>query len=146
MLWPTHRLPPVQPESRFRILYVGTDMEMLAALRRVLRKPEYHIVSCPDRGSAILFLEGDARYNLLLFELELHGKTGLELTQLARSLPYRAHLPIVIVTAKEVIGVSEGLVRNSGADEWVSKRDLAAVPQTITRLLGLWTGQSVARD
>ena len=146
MMTHTHRSCPGYQESKFRLLYVGSDLKLLAALKKLLRKPEYHIVSCPDRGSAILFLEGDARYNLLLFELELRGATGLELAQLARSLSHREHLPIVIVTANEVIGELEALARNSCADEFVTKKDLAAVPEAITYLLGLGTNELVARD
>jgi hypothetical protein len=58
---------PAIPDQRpdFRLLYVGSDQQWLAALRKVLKRPEYHIVSCPDRGSAVLFLKGDARYHLL---------------------------------------------------------------------------------
>jgi CheY-like chemotaxis protein len=103
MLTPTHRSCRGYPEPKRRILYIGRDQELLVALRKVLRKSEYHIVSCPDRASAILFLEGDPRYDLLLFEFELRGKTGLELTVLARSLSHREHLPIVIITAGEII-------------------------------------------
>jgi CheY-like chemotaxis protein len=124
-------------EPNYRLLYVGRDQGLLAALRTVFRTSEYLVVSCPDRGSAILFLEGDPRYELLLFELEFRGSTGLELAQLARSLSHRAHLPIVVVTVSETTSEIEELGRKSGAAEWVSKKDLAAVTHTVARLLGL---------
>jgi len=87
--------------ARVRLLYVAGDLDFLRALRKVLTEPEYHIVSCPHVGSAILFLEGNPRYDLLIFELELRG---LELTKLARSLSHHEHLPIVMVTASEIVG------------------------------------------
>jgi DNA-binding response OmpR family regulator len=121
----------------YRLLYVGTDQDLLAALRRVFRKPEYVIVSCEDRGSAILFLEGDPRYHLLLFELEFGESRALKLAQLARSLSHRKHLPIVIVTGDKTSSEIEGLAGKSGTDEWVSKKDLALVTDTVARLLGL---------
>src|SRR6267143_501136 len=105
----------------FRLLYVGSDQHWLAALRKFLRKPEYHIVSCPDRGSAILFLKGDARYQLLLFELELHNPTGLELARLTRSLPHREQLPIIIVAGNEVSDHSEEVACLAGANEYLTK-------------------------
>jgi CheY-like chemotaxis protein len=119
-------------QARFRVLYVGGDAEFLRPLREVLTKPEYHIVSCPDVGSAIDFLNGNPRYDLLIFELELRG---LELAKLARSLSHRGHLPIVMVTANEVVGGFGKRSRSSGVDEWVSKRDLAAQPQVLINLL-----------
>lgn len=118
--------------ARFRLLYVGGDLEFLRALRKVLIKPEYHIVSCPHVGSAILFLEGNPRYDLLMFELELRG---LELTQLARSLSHREHVPIVMVTTNEIVGGFGRLPRNSRVDKWVSKQDLDAVPEILISLL-----------
>lgn len=118
--------------ARFRLLYVGGDLDFLRALRRVLTKPEYHIVSCPHVGSAIDFLNGNPRYDLLIFELELRG---LELAKLARSLSHREHLPIVMATANEVVGGFGKRSRSSRVDEWVSKQNLAAQPQVLIDLL-----------
>ena len=123
--------------ARYRLLYVGDDLELLRALRKVLTKPDYHIVSCPHVGSAILFLEGNPRYDLLVFDLELRGKSVIELTRLARSMPHRAHLPIVIVMTNEIVGDLGKVGRQSGVGEWVSKRDIPDCAETIISLLGL---------
>lgn len=119
-------------QARFRLLYVGGDLAFLRALRKVLTEPEYHIVSCPHVGSAIDFLKGNPRYDLLLFELELRG---LELTKLARSLSHREPLPIVMVTASQSVGGSRKLSRNSHVNEWVSKQDLATLLEVLVSLL-----------
>lgn len=119
-------------QARFRLLYVGRDIEFLRALRKALIEPEYHIVSCPHVGSAMDFLKGNPRYDLLLFELELRG---LELTKLARSLSHRENLPIVIVTASEGVGGFGKLSRNSRVNEWVSKQDLATLVDVLVNLL-----------
>lgn len=132
----THRSCPTYQESKFRILYVGSDQELLVALKKVLRKPEYHIVSCADRGSAILFLKGDPRYDLLLFDLELHGSTGLKLARLAQSLPHRRRTPKIIATSNKVTSSLEKLASKAGASECLTKAgDVAGVSQTIMRLL-----------
>lgn len=118
--------------ARFRLLYVGGDVQFLRALRRVLTEPDYHIVSCPHVDSAMEFLKGNPRYNLLMFELELRG---LELTKLTRSLAHREQLPIVMVTANEIVDSFRTLSRNARVDEWVSKQDAAIVPQIVISLL-----------
>jgi hypothetical protein len=51
---PTH---PRATEAKFRLLYFGSDLELVAALRKVLTKPDYRLVTCSDRESAILFLQ-----------------------------------------------------------------------------------------
>ena len=134
MLTLPHNCPKIvnSEQARFRLLYVGGDLDFLRALRKVLTKPEYHIVSCPHVGSAIDFLNGNPRYDLLIFELELRG---LELAKLARSLSHREHLPIVMVTANEVVGGFGKRSRSSRVGEWVSKQDLAAQPQVLINLL-----------
>jgi DNA-binding response OmpR family regulator len=129
---------PAIPYQRpdFRLLYVGSDQQWLAALRKFLRKPEYHIVSCPDRGSAILFLKGEVKYHLLLFELELRGTTGLELASLARSLPHREQLPIIIVSGDEVTDQLEELARRAGASERLTKTgDISVAAASVQRCL-----------
>ena len=120
----------------FRLLYVGSDQQWLAALRKVLKRPQYHIVSCPDRGSAILFLKGEARYHLLLFELELRGTTGLELASLAQSLPHREQLPIIIVSEDEVTDQLEERARHAGASEYLTKTgDISVAAASVQRRL-----------
>lgn len=117
--------------ARFRLLYVGGDVQFLRALRGVLTEPDYHIVSCPHVTSAMEFLKGNPRYNLLIFELELRG---LELTNLVRSLAHREQLPIVMLTANKVEDSLRKLTRNARVDEWVSKAS-ATVPQILISLL-----------
>jgi CheY-like chemotaxis protein len=123
-------------DPNFRLLYVGSDQPWLAALRKVLRKPEFHFVSCQDRGAAVLFLRGDPEYHLLLFELELRDKRGLELTRLARSLPHRRRLPIIIVADEEITAQLAKLARRTGANEYLTKTgDISVAAESVQRQL-----------
>ena len=119
----------------FRLLYVGQDQLWFAALRKFLAKPQFHIVSCPDRSSAIRFLKGDPKYHLLMFDLEPQEPTALELIGLARSLLHRERLPIVIVTGEEP-DRSRDFARQTGATECLSKTaDVSVAAEAINRLL-----------
>ena len=106
---------------------------MLVGLRKVLTQPDYEIVSCMDCGSAVLFLKGDPRYDLLVFDLQL-GVRVLELTPLARSLSHRKHLPVTVVPAMGGRVGNEAADRTA-VDEWVTRRDSAVVALAIVRLL-----------
>jgi CheY-like chemotaxis protein len=134
MLWPTHRFPPARSEPRFRILYVGNDLDLIAALRGFLTKPDHRVVSCMDCGSAACFLKGDPRYDLLVFDLELGTTRILELIPLVRSLSHREHLPIIVLTEGER-DKPERLARNAGADEVLTRKDWVGITQTIARRL-----------
>ena len=119
----------------FRLLYVGQDQLWFAALRKFLAKPQFHIVYCPDRSSAIRFLKGDPKYHLLMFDLEPQEPTALELIGLARSLPHREQLPIVIVTGEQP-DRSRDFARQTGATECLSKTgDVSVAAEAINRLL-----------
>lgn len=135
-MMPTHRSWPDSQEANFRILYVGSDEELLVALRKFLRKPQYLIVSCMDRGSAILFLRGDPKYDLLLFDLELLGVKGLEMARLAQSLPHRQHTPIIVTTANGMTGNLEKRARRAGVRECLIKTgEVVELSQAIMRFL-----------
>ncbi len=134
MLWPTHRFPPTRSDTRFRILYVGNDLDLIAALRTFLTKPDHKIVSCMDCGSAAFFLKGDPRYELLVFDLGLGSRRVLKLIPLARSLSHRKHLPIIVLTETEG-GAAEELARNASADDVLSRKDMGGVARSVARLL-----------
>ena len=145
MLWPTHRFPLTRSDARFRILYVGNDLDLIAALRGLLTKPDHKIVSCMDCGSAAFFLKGNPRYELLVFDLKLGSPRVLKLIPLARSLSHRKHLPIMVLTETEG-GAAEELARNLGPDDMLSRKDLGGVARSVARLLRPARNEPVALD
>ena len=119
----------------YRLLYVGNDLEFLNILRKILTKPRCHIVYCPHIGSAILFLKGNPRYDLLMIDLELDGKRrGIELARITRSISHRADLPVVIMT-NETINNLYLLNYHSVVNAWLSKRKISACSEIIIPLL-----------
>ena len=153
MLWPTHRFPPNRSDARFRILYVGNDLDLIAALRTFLTKPDHKIVSCMDCGSAVFFLKGDPKYDLLLFDLELGSAKVMKLIPLAQSLSHRNDLPIIVLTERER-GDDEELARNARPNALLNRKDLVGISQTVARFLrsnesvrpGLMSGTASGSD
>lgn len=79
-------------------------------------------------------LEGGARYDLLLFDDEMPGVRGLELTRRARGLPHRRRTPVVLVSAAEIGAEARG----AGADAFLRKPcGVLGVASTVARLLAL---------
>ncbi len=135
MLTLTHRSCPGYQKPDYRVLYVGRDEALLVALRKSLGKPQYHIVSCMDRDSAILFLRGDPKYDLLLFDVDLLGPKGLELARMAQSLSHRRRTPIII-TANELTRRLEQRASKTEIRACITKTsDMALIAQVIIRLL-----------
>jgi hypothetical protein len=42
-------------EAKFRLLYLGSDLKLLTALRQVLTEPDYRLVACSDKGAQCCF-------------------------------------------------------------------------------------------
>ena len=119
-------------QSKFRLLYLGADLELIAALRRALTEPAYRLVSCSDRESAIMFLQSEIPYDLLLIDLDWPGAKDLKLAWLTHSLRHRKRMPIVLTSATPLDDHLKTLASKAGARLWVTKtQDMAALAEVI---------------
>jgi DNA-binding response OmpR family regulator len=127
---------PHSTASKFRLLYLGNDLDFIAALREVLTEPDYRLVACSDREGAELFLKSDIRYDLMVIDLDWRGREGLELAQLAQSLEHRKDMPIVMVAAKAPNSAVKTLARKAGVTKSVTKTpDVGVVSEAIRQLV-----------
>jgi DNA-binding response OmpR family regulator len=126
---------PHSTVSKFRLLYLGNDLEFIAALRQVLTEPDYKLVACSDREGAELFLKSDICYNLMLIDFDWRGREGLELSRLAQSLEHRKDMPIVIVATK-LNSSMKTLARKAGVKKCLMKTPyIDAVSEAIRQLV-----------
>src|SRR5205807_4477181 len=134
---PKDERPSDRDKSEYRLLYVGQDVDWFRRLKRLLGLPPNRLVYCAGGSSVGHFLKSNIRYDLLLFDVDLLNKTGLELVRLVRSLPHRSLTPIIMARGDEVIGRLEDLSRQAGANECLTKAgDILAAVEAIQRLLG----------
>jgi DNA-binding response OmpR family regulator len=126
---------PHSTASKFRVLYLGNDLEFIAALRQVLSEPDYRLVACSDREGAELFLKSDIRYDLMLIDFDWRGREGLELARLAQSLTHRNDMPIVMVAATPLNSAVKTLARKAGVKKSVTKTPDVGVVSEAIRLL-----------
>jgi DNA-binding response OmpR family regulator len=116
----SRRCPPAQ-NYRYKILYVGTNCALVQRLNRELKQRECFVDYCPAVWLAHVLLKSDIKYALLLFDDELAGTTGKELTQFARALAHRQQTPIIVITPDEAAGG-----RDVGANVLLRKPDDAS--------------------
>jgi two-component system, OmpR family, response regulator MtrA len=101
---------------RGRVLVVDDDTALAEMLGIVLRGEGFDPVFCAD-GSGALEAFRNARPDLVLLDLMLPGKDGIEVCRQIRS---ESGTPIVMLTAKgDTVDVVLGL--ESGADDYVVK-------------------------
>src|SRR5438105_13873358 len=96
-----------------RLLYVGEDLGLIRFLRAAFHKPEYHVVSCPDRDSAERFIKSDIRYHLFIFDHEMRHRAAFDLARLVRSLKHREGLAELIICWEDE-GRLQEFIRHSG--------------------------------
>jgi DNA-binding response OmpR family regulator len=122
-------------EPQCRLLYVGSDLSVLTFLRSTFDKPLYHVVSCPDRLSAEMFIRSQIQYQLFILDLEMRDRAAFDLARLLRSLNHRQDAPAIVIGA-EVDSAIHEFTRASGGNDYILKADdFSAVHRAVRRLL-----------
>ncbi len=128
-------LAPARPrstESKYRILYLGSDLKFITAVRKALSEPVYRLVACSDPESATLFLRSNIQYDLLLIDLKWQGKEGLKPARVARSLRHRKRMPIVLLSPAKVDHQTRTLAQKAGVVECALKtQDIGEVTRRV---------------
>src|SRR5207248_120943 len=99
------------------ILYAEDHATVRLAVQETLEREGWRVEACANGAAALFRLEGEASYTLLIFDNDLPGVSGLELTRRARSLTHRCGTPVVIFSASEIR--AEAL--SAGADVFLRK-------------------------
>jgi DNA-binding response OmpR family regulator len=126
------RLISTEPKSR--LLYLGNDLKFITALRQALGEAVYLLVTCADREGALLFLESDIPYDVLLIDYAWRKKDGLETARLARKLAHRKRMPIVLLGGTRLSRQTRAVAAKAGVQECVLKTQ--DIPEVIRRLIG----------
>jgi CheY-like chemotaxis protein len=114
------------------ILYAEDDRLVSEAVRDLLAGEGWRVELCSDGHAAMNKLAGGFAYDLLLFDNDLPGATGIELTRYARSVPGYRHTPIIMLSADE----HEAEARRAGADLFLRKPDdINALAGAVRRLI-----------
>ena len=100
-----------------RMLLVEDDSRVASFIRRGLREEHYTVDVAPD-GEQALFLAQTGEYDLIILDLMLPKRSGLDVLKSLRSDGLT--VPILILTAKDKLKDKvTGL--NAGADDYLTK-------------------------
>ncbi|HEX8137568.1 MAG TPA: response regulator [Pyrinomonadaceae bacterium] len=101
-------------------------------VQEALKGEGWFVVRCPGGSTAHLLLSSGIRYDLLMFDEELMGTSGIELVRLARSLEHRKRTPVILLSPKG--GAAE--TWRAGARVFVRKpQPFQAVVEAVRHLL-----------
>jgi DNA-binding response OmpR family regulator len=114
------------------ILFTGNNRVLTESIKDVLEMAGWHIELCDDGCMARALMENRKHYNLLLFDNEVRGISGLELTRRARQVPHLKQTPIILISVQDL--ADEAL--RAGANEFLRKpHNIVELLDTVRRLL-----------
>ena len=114
------------------IFYVEQNQMLLQTVRDVLEFAGWYVKPCSSDGHAVAYVESKEYFDLLLFDHDFRGLSGLALTERARRLPHRQKTPIILISLEEI---GDEAMR-AGADAFLRKpNNLITLVDTIKRLL-----------
>jgi two-component system alkaline phosphatase synthesis response regulator PhoP len=102
-----------------RILVVDDDREIVRLVRTYLEQSHYEVLTAYDGETALHMLRHE-RPDLVLLDLMLPGRNGLDVTRIVRNDAGLAAMPIIMLTARvedydKIVGLE------LGADDYVPK-------------------------
>ena len=134
--------PETRPVALPRVLVVDDDRRVLELLEVAYTSHGFRVITAADGHEAMQKCLTD-RPDLLVLDVRLPRKSGLEVCELLRRDPEENHLPIILVSAA---GETDARLRGftAGADDYVSKP--FSPKELIARSRRLLWRASEARD
>ncbi|NPA95094.1 MAG: response regulator transcription factor [Thermodesulfobacteria bacterium] len=101
------------------ILVVEDEEDIQQLVSFHLLKENFHVV-CADDGNECLEKFSKGNIDLIILDIMLPGKSGLEVCKAIKNDPRGKHVPIIMLTARsEEEDIIEGL--ETGADDYITK-------------------------
>lgn len=121
----------------WRVLVADDDPEICTLIKRFLGKisAEYDIVTCNDAESALVHIQRDAPYDILISDFMLPGISGIELIAQVRQNSATAALPIVMISGHSNYAM-DARAKSAGANAFLNKPfTLSQLRTTVGQLL-----------
>ncbi len=122
-------------ESR-TLLVVEDNPDNLVVIANILTDAGYTFITAGDGKKAVTETKR-ARPGLLLMDIQLPGKSGLDAAKEIKADPGLAHIPIIALTAKAMKGDKEKILA-AGCDDYVSK---PIAPAVLLEKIRRWLGE-----
>ena len=114
-------------QQTWRVLIADDDPAVCALIDTVLRKGPYEMVTCGDAESALLSIDCDGPFDVIICDFMLPGISGIDLVERIRSDERTRALPILMISGHTNYAM-DGRARTAGADIFLNK------PFTISQL------------
>lgn len=104
----------------WRVLVADDDPEICTLIKTILSKGPYEITVCNDAESALVHMQRDAPYDILISDFMLPGISGIELITQVRQNATTARMPIVMISGHSNYAM-DARAKTAGADAFLNK-------------------------
>jgi two-component system phosphate regulon response regulator PhoB len=128
----------------WRVLVADDDPEICTLIKTILRSASFEVQVCADAESALIHLQRDKSYDLLISDFMLPGISGIELITMVRSSPATAKIPILMISGHSNYAM-DARAKSAGADHFLNKPfTLSQLRSTVTALASKYRPLSAA--
>jgi CheY-like chemotaxis protein len=119
----------------WRVLVADDDPAIRTLIKTILGKGPYEIVVCNDAESALVHIQRDAPYDILISDFMLPGISGIELIAQVRQNFVTARIPIVMISGHSNYAM-DARAKAAGANAFLNKPfTLSQLRTTVQHLL-----------
>ena len=119
----------------WRVLVADDDPEICTLIKTILRNASFEVEVCADAESALVHLQRDKAYDILISDFMLPGISGIELITQVRLNRATAALPIVMISGHNNYAM-DSRARSAGANAFLNKPfTLSQLRTTVQSLL-----------
>lgn len=111
----------------WRVLVADDDPEICALIKTILRKGPYDITLCNDAESALVHIQKDAPYDMLISDFMLPGISGIELVTQVRQNAATSRMAILMISGHNNYAM-DARAKDAGANVFLNK------PFTVAQL------------
>jgi DNA-binding response OmpR family regulator len=130
----------------WRVLVADDDPEICTLIKTILRNASFEVSVCPDAESALVHLQRDKAYDILISDFMLPGISGIELITMVRANPQTARLPILMISGHSNYAM-DARAKSAGADHFLNKPfTLTQLRSTVTALASKYRPLTAAEE
>ena len=118
----------------WRVLVADDDMEICALIQTILRRGPFALTICNDAESAIVHVQRDHPFDIIICDFMLPGVSGIDLIAQIRASRAGAGVPIVMISGHNNY-MMDARAKSAGADAFLNKpftlRQLRSTVQSL---------------
>ena len=119
----------------WRVLVADDDPENCTLIKTILGKGPYEITLCQDAESALVHIQREEPYDILISDFMLPGISGIELITQVRQNAATARMPIVMISGHSNYAM-DARAKTAGANAFLNKPfTLSQLRTTVHQLL-----------